>query len=161
MRLYHGTTFEGMKAIIERGFKLEAERRSDPGDFGWGIYLTGHLSRAKAIGGKYVLEVEVELKNPLVFKSISEAYKFADEMALKLGITIHGKGNTPEERFQDRVKNSKKWREYFLRQGYDGIIIYDPDPLWKGAPYEVVVFDLSAIKSVKPVPIPYSGEHLS
>jgi len=149
MILYHGTTPEGMKKIPEEGFYLEAERTSDPGDFGWGIYLTGMPARAKSYGGRNVLRVEVNFDNPLKFSSVSEAYKWRDPLVEKYGDTIHGIGNTWEEKIKSRGKIAKKWREELLRQGYDGIMIYDKR--WTdGEPYEVVAFKPENIRVIKP-----------
>ena len=56
MKLYHGTSHT--TAILADGFDLEAQRTMDPGDFGWGVYLTDSPSRARAHGKVLVVEVE-------------------------------------------------------------------------------------------------------
>ena len=149
MILYHGTTSEGMKKIPQEGFSLEAERTSDPGDFGWGVYLTGMPARAKAYGGINILRVEVDFDNPLKFSSVSEAYKWRELLVQKYGDTIHGIGNTWEEKAKSRAEIAKRWREELLRQGYDGIIIYDKR--WtNGEPYEAVAFKPENIHVIEP-----------
>ena len=45
---YHGTP--SYKKILASGFDIDAPRKHDPGDFGWGIYVVGNLPRAKAYG---------------------------------------------------------------------------------------------------------------
>lgn len=147
MILYHATTPEGLKQIPKEGFSLEAERVSDPGDFGWGIYFTGIHSRAKAHGGVNVLEADVLFDNPLKFWSVSSAYKWREDLIRKYGDTIHGVGNTAEEKYKSRVKSAKKWREELLGLGYDGIIIYD-EKWGREKPYEVVVFKPENIRVV-------------
>lgn len=153
MILYHGTTPEGMEKIPKEGFSLESARVSDPGDFGWGIYLTGPYARAKAIGGKNVLTVEVNLDNPLRFSTMSDAYKWREALIEKYGDTIHGIGETFDEKLKNRFSSAKKWTEHLLKEGYDGIIIYDPKIATSlnqetFTPYEVVVFKPEKIRVV-------------
>jgi len=140
--LYHGTTPENYYSILKQGFKITEKEVSDPGDFGRGIYLTGMKGRAKAYGK--VITVEVNLENPLIFHSVSEAYKWREKLIEKFGDTIHGKGSSIEERLQSRREAAEKWRNYFLEKGIDGIIIYDK--YWGEEPYEVVVFIPEKIK---------------
>jgi|GEM_PF-4200718 len=147
MILYHGTTPEGMEKIPKEGFSLEAERVSDPGDFGWGIYLTGMPARAKPYGGVNVLRVEVDFNNPLIFRSVSEAYKWRDPFVEKYGDTLHGIGNTWKEKLKSKAKIAKKWREELLKRGYDGIIIYD-EKIRNGEPYEAIAFKPENIKVI-------------
>ena len=60
-RFYHGTSKERAAEILERGVDLNAPRSHDPGDFGWGLYLTQNLVRAQQYGS-VILEVDVDLE---------------------------------------------------------------------------------------------------
>ena len=142
MLLYHGTSPIRLEKILEEGFSLEAERVSDPGDFGWAVYLTGSLSRAKAAGWKNVLQVEVNLKNPLVFKTEKGAYSwFLRNMHSKYGNSIIG----PMDK---RIESAKKYREVLMKEGYDSVVV-ELDGYSKEAPWEVAIFDLTCIKNIK------------
>lgn len=56
---FHGTTPDLADKILTEGFDLAAPRLSDPGDFGWGVYLTDHIERARGYG-KGLLRVTVD-----------------------------------------------------------------------------------------------------
>lgn len=170
-QLYHGS--QAKEEILKKGFDIEAPRVADPGDFGWGIYLTGDLSRAKATGGpKNVLDVQACFKKPLVLHSpyaVHEAEtpgdKFIDELREKHGDPVHGltdeeaielhrQGKSPDEiadiGAQNRVKTSRKWAEEIQKAGYDAAIWEKPyyhGPIEKN--FEVVIFDPQKIKSVR------------
>lgn len=167
-RLYHGSPRK--EEILERGFDVEAPRASNPGDFGWGIYLTSDLARAKASGP--VLEVQTCFETPLVLHSPYRIHapetagdKFIAELRKKYGDTIHGltdeeaielhrKGKSPEEiaeiSRQNRIYASRKWAEEIQKAGYDAVVWEKP---WLYKPieenYEVVIFDPNKIKGVK------------
>jgi hypothetical protein len=46
---YHATDMKNASLILREGFRLDAEHRLDPGDFGQAVYLTTSLARAQAI----------------------------------------------------------------------------------------------------------------
>ena len=48
---YHGTSREQAAAMRIDGIDMSAPRKRDPGDFGWGFYLTGDLERAQKLWG--------------------------------------------------------------------------------------------------------------
>lgn len=167
-RLYHGS--RAKEEILERGFDVEAPRVSNPGDFGWGIYLSGNPARARASGP--VLEVEVCFEKPLVLESPYRIHppetagdKFIAELREKYGDTVHGlteeeaielhrKGKSPEEiaeiSRQNRIYASRKWAEEIQKAGYDAVVWEKP---YRYKPreenYEVVIFDPDKIKAIK------------
>jgi len=49
MRLYHGTSREACESIWENDVGVSGTRR-EPGDFGYGFYLTKSLVRARSYG---------------------------------------------------------------------------------------------------------------
>lgn len=57
---YHGTNKDRASSIVQDGVDLEHPRKSDPGDFGLGFYVTKSLASAKSYG-ECVLLVEVDL----------------------------------------------------------------------------------------------------
>lgn len=144
---YHGTSEENAESIERDGFDLNALRRSDPGDLGWGIYLTNSIHRARAYGSA-VLEVVInegnfaKLPNPYFLKGMEETKPETDEEKLfyenafedgKM-LTIHG----------DRVAAAKNISRAFILNGYDGII----GRLGSGQ-IEVVVFQPKAIEAIR------------
>jgi len=59
---YHGTTKSSAEQILKEGFKIEkVGSRSDPGDFGEGIYVTLNKYVAKYVGDGTILHVVVDL----------------------------------------------------------------------------------------------------
>jgi hypothetical protein len=147
---YHGTSEKNAESIERDGFDLEALRRSDPGDLGWGIYLTNSIHRARAYGSA-VLEVVVQagnfakLPNPYFLKGMEELKPETDVEKLFYEnafdsdgnmLTIHG----------DRVAAAKNISRAFILNGYDGIIgEVGPGQI------EVVVFQPKAIEAIRRV----------
>jgi len=71
--LYHGSAV--VDKIVSEGFKVDAPRARDPGDFGWGIYLSDSTGRAFSAGGmdvrrgqERVVAIKVDVRNPLRLK---------------------------------------------------------------------------------------------
>jgi hypothetical protein len=132
--------------ILSDGFDFGAVRRSDPGDFGWGLYLTRSLARARAIGSD-VLIVMVDISrfaripNPYFLSGTkemvphTEAERLFHRSAFRNGEMITVMGNEA-----DRVAASKDLAEVFVRRGWGGIVT-DGD--------EVVVFDSGCIRSIQ------------
>ena len=58
--MYHGTSEASAQSILDQGIDIDAERRRDPGDFGWGFYLTGDRERAARMG-RVVLSVTINV----------------------------------------------------------------------------------------------------
>jgi hypothetical protein len=146
MRLYHATTEQAAKKILTSGFDLSAPRTRDPGDFGWGIYFTPSLSRAKAMG-KVILVADIDTK---YFYTTHDAYCLSEKRDAfwcrtvlnkdgEMG-TIHGDWDGTN---LDRGEFSQMVREEMLNRGYNGLI-------WeqKGKVREVVVYEPLAIRKV-------------
>ena len=129
---YHATTTDRAARILVEGFRLDVKHKSDSGDFGEAVYFTTCMARAKAIG-RAILEVELELKNPIELPQ-SEAYALVID---KLGFdTIHGHGVAGAS-----LQEAKKARAYFLAQGHDAMVSR------RGRrDLEIAVYDLSAIR---------------
>lgn len=170
-KLYHGARVK--EEILRRGFDIEAPRVADPGDFGWGIYLTSDLNRARATGGtKNVLDVQACFKNPLVLHAPysinppeTAGDRFINQLRERYGDTVHGltteeaielhrQGKSPDQiatiTYGNRVRASKKWAEEIQRAGYDAVIWEKPfhyRPIEEN--YEVVIFNPNQIKSIR------------
>jgi len=136
---------------MKRGFDVEAPRNSDPGDFGWGIYLTDCLERARAYGDA-VFEVDIDLSrfaaipNPYFLKSVESGFvntkpRTYDEV-LFYNIAFNENGRMRTVVGDDRVDVAKEIRDSFLDHGYAGIVGNS------GKNREIVVFDSSAITRV-------------
>lgn len=149
MRLFHGTSTDSAAKVLAEGFDVDAERRSDPGDLGWGTYLTNRSARARAYGE--VLEVEIDesrfarLPNPYFLDGLSEVEpetlveRVFHRLVFANGIMLTVKGSKEE-----RVIVAKRIAEAFMTAGYAGIIA---GPFRDGS-IEVVIFDPSAVISV-------------
>lgn len=148
---FHGTSEKNAESIERDGFDLDALRRSDPGDFGWGIYLTDSIHRARAYGSA-VLEVAIKngnfarISNPYFLEGTESTKPETDEEKLFYEnafdsdgnmLTIHG----------DRIAAAKNISRAFILNGYDGII-GGPSALGQ---IEVVVFQPKAIESIRRV----------
>lgn len=142
---YHGSPV--YEEILRRGFDHDAPRRCDPGDFGWGVYLTAQLARAKCHGP--VLEVRVEtsrlafIRNPYFLKDLQSfppetpeeklfhELVFGDRGEMRTVKTFPGETPT-----RDAV--CREVQRVFLLEGYSGITTGMDDQ-------ETVLFDLSAV----------------
>ena len=161
--LYHGSA--AIDRIVTEGFKVDVPRAHDPGDFGWGIYLSDSIGRAYSAGGidvrpgqERVVAVKVDIRNPLVLKcpySVCEKPETTgDKLIWKLreqyGDTVHGlsdeeaqklynEGKTPDEIGEiaalNRVKAAKKWAEEIQKAGYDSVV-WERGEEWRGGPVE-------------------------
>lgn len=146
--------------ILKEGFSMEIERRKDPGDFGWGVYL---WPVPKYMPKGYTLEVDIDISGfavinepyePLyerpqdtpeetLFRSLvwcRHAWREEEYGELMMG-TIHG----CPERGMSRVEVCKNVREEFLKRGVQGLITHHDHR----AIEEIVLFDLSAIKDIR------------
>lgn len=150
--LLHGTNYP--EKILQEGFSMEAARRSDPGDFGWGIYLTNQKARAASYGT--ILQVHVDtskmafIKNPYFLNPDGSLAPRAtqEEKLFYEQVFPHGEDwmNTVLARGDERVANCKRVRELFMGHGYTGI-----KTAWMDQ--ETVVFDLNVIQEVKALPV--------
>lgn len=128
---YHATSMSNASMILREGFRLDVERRSDPGDLGQAIYLMTSMARAKTVGDA-ILTVELELRSPLELTD-KAAYALVIDV---LGFdTIHGKSHPG-----GRHEAAEKAREHFLADGHDALVSR------RGAEdLEIAVYDLKAI----------------
>lgn len=153
MPYYHGTRPDIAEDILAHGFDVNAPRQNDPGDLGWGTYLTDRLRRARAYGSG-VLTVEIDesrfarLPNPYFLDGLAEVEPetLVERVFHRLAFA-NGEMLTVRGSKEVRVTMAKRIAESFLTVGYAGIIA---GPYRDGAT-EVVVFDPSAIVSVRPV----------
>ena len=138
---YHGTTLENAKKILVEGFKLDKIKCSDAGDLGRGVYLypKTSLSFMKRF---YPCILEVTAEGKFLILVPPRLYEVMEFLRQKYGCTIR---NPPEK----RLKAAWAWREYFLRQGYDGLLVKGWDTPVKEKGYEVVIFNLDTIKEIK------------
>ena len=148
---FHGTGDSQATTILAEGFDIEAPRRSDPGDLGWGIYLTDSASRARAHGYQ-VLSVEVDtaryarITNPYFLKGFEEVEPETPEERLFHGVAFEGGQmlSVVADSLEKRVAVARRIREVFLAAGFAGIIA-GPDRMEQ---CEVVVFNPEAITGV-------------
>lgn len=139
MRLYHSTYRDRADRILAYGFKVDAPRTSDPGDFGRACYFTAHRGRA-AGWCPVLLSAEVTLDNPVEFEHSRAAYAWLDEIVDMIGWhTVRGSRWT-------RDLAAVALRQELMRRGHDGIVIHDPRG---GECFEVAVFDESKISGVR------------
>ena len=161
---FHGTSDEAADEIMENGFTHEIVRRRDPGDFGWGVYVTQDREWAESLsGGGTVIELEVDtqdfahLPNPYftrrstapALEPITPQEKLFFQIVMEPGVftrmrTIHGmpKDRTGRARAASRQRVAKQVRDRFLKRGLAGITT-DLDPS------EAVIFDLGSIKAMR------------
>ena len=152
--LYHGTSRERAASILAGGVDLEAPRTRDPGDFGWGFYLTASISRARACG-EVVLEVVVDtstfayLPYPYFLKRGSltpvepstEAERLFHKTVFTLADDQWWRMTTVKGTAEEREHAARKVRTVFLAHGHAGI----ETPHDEG---EVVVFDPTSIHHI-------------
>lgn len=145
----HGTDARSAKVILTEGFSLETRRQSDPGDFGWGIYLTDAPSRARSYGSE-VLRVTIateryaRIKNPYFLEGLREVEPQTAEEKLFHQTVFEG-GKMLTVKGEDREGVARRVREVFMEAGYDGIIA-GPD---RQGQCEVVVFRTSSILRIE------------
>ncbi|MAG24176.1 hypothetical protein CMI47_01225 [Candidatus Pacearchaeota archaeon] len=147
---YHGTTKKAAEEILAHGFSHAIERRRDPGDFGWGTYLTQMRERAENLG-EAVLEVHVDTssfehithpyfrdRNDLVWPQ-TDAQRIFFDMVMEPGgrrmKTVHGP-------LASRREVALEIAQLFREQGIGGFTTGLEDG-------ETVVFDLRAIKNIR------------
>lgn len=139
---YHGTSAVAASRILADGFDVHAPRVCDPGDLGWGVYLTSGPSRARACGDT-VLAVTVDttnfarIRNPYFIEGLKPVKPRGGVEKLFYGAAFDRHGEMLTVKGRGRVAASKKVARTFLDAGYDGIIAGPFDI----SGIEVVVFD--------------------
>lgn len=144
---WHGT--RSADAIMARGIDFGIARRSDPGDLGWGFYLTGNRARARSYGSQ-LLRVTIRpehfayLPNPYFLEGLAPVAPQTDVEWLFYDLAFEdGHMKTCSGRY-DNEAAAKEVRDAFLAAGYAGII----------TPYEggeAVVFAPEGIASIERV----------
>ena len=103
--------------IGPRGF------RTDPGDFGRGVYYTTNFSQAKMAyaGGREenVQKSRIRFRNPLVLTG-EEAYKLADEFETVL---LKGGHLAVQDRHEALLVNAGRLTRVMLEKGHDGLVV--------------------------------------
>lgn len=145
---FHGTPQETWEKIQADGIDFEVKRRSDPGDMGWGLYLTRNLPRARTYGG-VVIQVEIlevrfaYLQNPYFLDGFDPIAPTTPVEKLFHGLVFQGgKMLTVNGSKESREYTAKRVRDAFLAQGYLGIIT----PYSEG---EAVVFSQDGIVALR------------
>ena len=148
-RYYHGTHPDFIAPIISGGFDINARRRSDTGDFGWGVYVWPRRSQAKVYGVPLAIDVNTDrlayIPNPYfakrgeVFQPITEAERLFHSLAFDGRDMRTTLGN-------GRIEASKRIASAFCLAGYTGIRTDNYG--------ETVIFDLTAILRVE-VPVAF------
>lgn len=154
---YHESPFADI--ILKEGFSMEVERRSDPGDFGWGVYLWStphHMPKG------YTLEVDVDISR---FAVIHDPYTPVNPYEIRhdtpdealfreLAFGTNQWGNEVMATIHPIIKNGEEWsrertckniRDTFLKRGVQGFITYHDHRSIE----EIVLFDLSTIKDIR------------
>lgn len=147
MRFFHGS--RRAEAIVTDGFDIEAPRTTDPGDFGWGVYLTDRVARARCHGEVLAVDVDTSrfayIPSPYFIDGFDERTPETDverlfyDLAFKNGKPLLIVGSQ-----EQRVAIAKAIRSAFIEAGYDGILSA-PDRMGQ---VEAVVFHIDAIQSV-------------
>ena len=144
---YHGSP--DSKKILEQGIDILHPKRTDAGDFGWGLYLTKNPKRAKVHGSVLVITIDdaryAYIPNPYfleITKKIPPQTPI-ERLFYQLAFDAQGNMKTLHGTPAQRENVSKHIREVFLAQGYSGITTNRADQ-------ETVVFDAQTIKKIEP-----------
>jgi hypothetical protein len=145
LTLYHGSPFA--QKIMDGGIDLGFRRTSDPGDFGWGFYLTNSLNRAKNYG--QVLQVTIDdrlyarIPNPYFLERLQILSPETPEEHLFYDLAFDPvTGEMLTVTGPQREAICKRIREVFLQHGYAGIVTDLHDQ-------ETVVFDPGSIIKIE------------
>jgi hypothetical protein len=150
--LYHGTSPESAETLLAQGFDTEAVRKHDVGDWGWGIYLTDSLPRARSYGT--VLEVDVDesdfahIKSPYFLDGFTDLDPETPAEQLFFDIAFDERRDMLTVRGGNRERVAREVRDAFLHEGYSGIYPGLTDAM---GTKDVVVFDPDAIRSIRRV----------
>lgn len=140
---FHGTTLDAALSMMKVGVDLYHPRKSDPGDFGLGFYLTGDIVRARAYG-KAILIAALDMSE---YAYIPSPYEPDDSKAGKLfrelAFAEDGNMRTCYSGFskEQRQQISVEIRDKFLSWGWKGI-----RSDYSGG--EIACFDLATIKKL-------------
>lgn len=138
---FHGTA--AWEKIRREGFELEAPRRSDPGDFGWGIYVTKQVGRAKCYGDVICVVIKTgglaHIENPYFINGLTQ---FKPRTPLEeLYYNLAFENDEPllfRRKTELRAQTARNIRQGMMQAGYTGITT-------KYSGCETVIFDPSII----------------
>lgn len=120
---FHGTS--KWATIRREGFQLEAPRRSDPGDFGWGIYLTKDAARARSYGEVICVVLDTgrlaRIANPYFIKGLEPQKPQTPLEELYYSIAF-ANGEMQTIHSADRAQAAKNIRTQMMAAGYTGIM---------------------------------------
>jgi hypothetical protein len=143
---YHGTP--RWKDILDKGINIDAPKHSDPGDFGWGIYLTAKLIRAKIYGRVFIVEIDTSkmayVSNPYFLDGLRRLAPVTAEEQLFYSLAYNEDGEmlTLQGTKEERIAAARRVQRGFLDAGYSGIVSdYDEG--------EAVLFESAPILSAK------------
>ena len=170
--MYHGTTRERASSIMRNGVDVNADRSRDPGDFGFGFYLTRDIDRAQR-HGEAVIAVEVDVANMVRIEDpyfggidIEEtrdddgrklktfcgrkkpATSFAEEVFCALAFDCDGTMLTCSGTLthEHKAQSAKVIQRAFLTMGFDGI--------WSGLDdEETVIFNPRCVVAMQLSPV--------
>lgn len=143
---YHGTP--RWQDILDKGIDIDAPKHSDPGDFGWGIYLTARLARVKSYGRVFEVEIDTSrmayISNPYFLDGLRRLEPITTEEQLFYSLAYGSDGEmwTVQGTKEERILAARRVQCGFLGAGYAGIISdYDEG--------EAVLFESCPILNVK------------
>lgn len=142
---YHGTP--RWQQILDDGVDIDAPKHSDPGDFGWGVYLTKRLTRARSYGKVFEVIIDTTnlalIPNPYFLAGLQTVIPNTPEEKLFYSLAFGSSGDmlTTTGTAAERIAASRKIQTAFLAAGYQGILSnYDGG--------EAVLFHASPIRSL-------------
>jgi hypothetical protein len=124
MSWWHGSN--SVNSILAEGVDFEHPRVSDAGDLGWGFYLSGDVSRARAYGSG-ILRVFLHedrfayLDNPYFLNGLDEVEP-KTEVELAFWRLAFKDGRMRTCAGADRKTVARSIRNHFVSAGFDGII---------------------------------------
>jgi tRNA nucleotidyltransferase/poly(A) polymerase len=127
--VYHG--YHGTDNLFDIFEDSKIGSRTDPGFFGQGHYFLDDPLTASR-WGKYVIEADISLRNPLIVSGISEFVQKSGQ----------SKTNTKEEYLKEMIMVTNKLKE----SGYDGVVINKSD-----GRQQYVAFYSTSINNVKKI----------
>jgi hypothetical protein len=139
-RVYHGGLWDGKRSL----------RVNSKGSLGVGAYFTADINRAKEYAKEangIVVEVEIELKNPLIIEGKIEHPVV--EGLVKLGMEESAAAEMVERVEERYGYMGEQLKNRALTQGYDGLI--QLNRLNKSQISELVIWERNVIKSVRVV----------
>lgn len=142
----HGTDLASAEAIIRDGVTAEPPSRvHDPGDFGWGFYLTRDPARARSYGHTLVgVDVHIDrfavIPNPYFIDRLTEIQPVTAVEKLFHSIAFrNGRMRTCTASIEERIAIARSIRNAFVLDGFAGIRTERPDG-------ETVLFDAAVVR---------------